>query len=304
MPDTVSGPSELAEIPRINFLKQTRAKIEFDTFKLSSLFARRDKLDHPLDGDHRIRFYAILLITEGTGVHRIDFHPYPYETGSIIFVSKDQIHAFDDCFRSEGILILFTEQFLIKNVIHSDILFLHRLFNYHLNTPLIQPGEQTGDNFAAIFNDIHTEYHATEEHAKEAVLRAYLKILLLKAERLRKRSFIFKEGKPSWIDLFTRFKVLVTEHHSETRNAKDYAARLGISYKHLNQICKNVTGNTPKQFIDTYLILEIKRQLSISNLSVKELTYDFGFDEPTNFLKFFKKHTHQTPTQFRRALVR
>lgn len=303
MPDTVSDLSELAEIPSINFLKQTYAQLEFDTFKLSQLFARRDKLDHPLDAHHRIRFYAILLITEGTGVHRIDLHPYPYETGSILFVSKDQIHAFDDRFQSEGILILFTERFLIKNVIHSDILFLHRLFNYHLNTPLIQPGEQAGDNFGSIFNDIYTEYYATEAYAKEAVLRAYLKILLLKTERLKKRSFIFKEGKPRWIDLFTRFKVLVTEHFSETRNAKDYATRLGISYKHLNQICKNVTGNTPKQLIDTYLILEIKRQLSISNQSVKELTYVFGFDEPTNFLKFFKKHTHQTPTQFRRTLM-
>ena len=244
-----------------------------------------------------------MLITKGTGIHRIDFHPYEYEKNSVIFVSKDQIHAFDNSFQSEGILILFTEQFLIKNVIHSDILFLHRLFNYHLNTPLIHPWEQTGDNLAPIFDAIYNEYYAPEEYAKEALLRAYLKILLLKAERIKKRSFIFKEGRSDWIDLFTRFKNLVTEHLAETRNAKDYAAKLGVSYKHLNEICKNVIGNTPKQFIDTVLVLEIKRQLTTSNRSVKKLTYDFGFDEPTNFLKFFKKHTDQTPTQFRRTLI-
>ena len=75
---------------------------------------------------------------------------------------------------------------------------------------------------------------------------------------------------------------------------------MDISYKHLNDICKAVLGQTAKEFIDKYLILETKRHLASSNISVKELTFQMGFDEPTNFIKFFKRHTHQTPSQFKK----
>lgn len=84
--------------------------------------------------------------------------------------------------------------------------------------------------------------------------------------------------------------------------AKDYAAHLKISHKHLNTICKYATGKTSKQYIDSNIIIEIKRWLSSSSHSVKELTYKFGFDEPTNFLKYFKKHTGKTPIQFKSEL--
>jgi len=151
-------------------------------------------------------------------------------------------------------------------------------------------------------NDMYEEYHSPESFAKEEILRSYLKLLLLKAERIKGTLITKKEKNTAWIDVFTRFKTLIEDHHTETRNAGDYAEKLNLSYKHLNEICKNVTGHTAKGFIDTYLILEIKRQLSISDLSIKELTYQLGFDEPTNFLKFFKKHTSQTPTQFRQNL--
>ncbi|MBW1799125.1 MAG: helix-turn-helix domain-containing protein [Deltaproteobacteria bacterium] len=292
----------MTEIPHIQFRKRDRAISDFASFTLSSLYSRRNRLDHALENHHRIDFYTILLITKGSGIHQIDFQPYPYRKGDVIFISKTQIHAFDACFNGEGIAVLFTEPFLVKNVIHSDILFFHRLFNYHLHSPVIHRDEQGRDNLSRIMNDMYEEYHSPESFAKEEILRSYLKLLLLKAERIKGTLITKKEKNTAWIDVFTRFKTLIEDHHTETRNAGDYAEKLNLSYKHLNEICKNVTGHTAKGFIDTYLILEIKRQLSISDLSIKELTYQLGFDEPTNFLKFFKKHTSQTPTQFRQNL--
>ncbi|SLM29674.1 Transcriptional regulator, AraC family (fragment) [Desulfamplus magnetovallimortis] len=70
----------------------------------------------------------------------------------------------------------------------------------------------------------------------------------------------------------------------------------------MNKIAKAITGNTVKSFIDNFVILEIKRQLAISDISIKELTYLMGFEEPTNFVKYFKKHTSHSPSQFRKIL--
>jgi AraC-like DNA-binding protein len=55
-----------------------------------------------------------------------------------------------------------------------------------------------------------------------------------------------------------------------------------------------------KTYISEYLTLEIKRFLMNTNLSIKEIAYQTGFEDPTNFVKFFKKHSNRTPAEFRK----
>ena len=97
---------------------------------------------------------------------------------------------------------------------------------------------------------------------------------------------------------FHQFMNLVEQQFNTTRNAVDYAEQLFITYKTLNVLCKRVTGSTAKQLIDDYTILEAKRRLTLDKKSVQELAYELGFDEVTNFTKYFKKHTLMTPSQF------
>ena len=68
----------------------------------------------------------------------------------------------------------------------------------------------------------------------------------------------------------------------------------------LNHICKEVIQKTAKQCIDDFIILEAKRNLINSGIKSTELTYQLGFTESTNFVKYFKKHTGLTPNQFKK----
>ena len=70
---------------------------------------------------------------------------------------------------------------------------------------------------------------------------------------------------------------------------KAYAEKLGISYKHLNSVCKQQISKTAKDFIIDNTILEIKRQQALG-LSTNQVSRKLGFDEHTNFVKFRKKH--------------
>ena len=291
------------ELPRISFLKKKNSQLEFEVFTLSSLFSRINKLEYALDIPQRVDFYHILFITKGMGSHYIDFRPYQYSPGSILFIAKGQVHAFEIRRDVDGFLILFTEDFLTKNLIQSDILSFSRLYNYHLYTPIMQPDETSGDIFRTIIKEIYREYKLADKFAKEEFLSLLLKLLLLKAER-KKRILIWKEGNSNWFFKFGAFRNKLEKHYTTTRNADDYARMLNISYKHLNEICKSVTGSTAKAFIDEFIILEMKRHLAVSDASVKELTYQFGFDEPTNFVKFFKKHTNYSPSQFRKLITK
>jgi AraC family transcriptional regulator, transcriptional activator of pobA len=60
-----------------------------------------------------------------------------------------------------------------------------------------------------------------------------------------------------------------------------------------------VLGKSPKVIISERVLLEIKRLLVHTNQSIKEIGFDLGFNEPTNFIKYFRQQTGQTPSEFR-----
>lgn len=287
-------------IPRIGFRKSHLPDLEFDVLNYHDLLARRGTLNHRIDKPHRVGFYHLLFITEGRGTHTIDLEAYPYQKHSLLFISRGQIQSFDIESKAKGVMILFTERFLTKNLMHVDPVSIQRLYNFYLFSPILNLSASDGDAFERIVGDIAGEMNSAEIHLKEEILRLLLELLLLKTSRIQQTNT--PPNKSEHLDQFSQFRTLVETNVSETRNAQDYATMLAVSYKHLNTISKNVSGITAKSFIDQHLILESKRRLAITNMPIKELAYALGFDEPTNFVKFFKKHTSLSPAQFRKSI--
>ena len=298
---SLTSPSVMEKIPEISFKKPKNSDFEFEIFTLKKLFSRVGRIRFSLEIPHRVSFYHIIFITKGCGVHHIDFTPYAYKEGSILFIAKDQVHAFEINDSVDGFVVIFTEPFFLKNVTQSEFLSFNRLYNYHFHSPLIEGGPDETAKCAQVIEELYDEYSAAVDFATEDILRLQLKLLLLKAERVNNTSFEDNQSS-EWVSLFAKFRNSLEAQYVETRNATEYAAKLGISYKHLNTVCKSMTGKTAKEFIDAYVILEIKRHVAMFDVSIKELAYELGFDEPTNLIKFFKRHTHQTPLQFKTAL--
>ncbi len=255
-----------------------------------------------LSHHHRVKFHNIIYITEGEGTHYIDFKPYAFSPGSLLFISQEQVQAFDVRSDIRGYLLLFTNEYLKTNLIHSDVLFLYRLYNYHLHTPVMEPQETVTESMSNLFKEMKKEYDYPDQFAKDEILRLFLKTFLLKAERI-KRTVISEQKNTEWFIKYVDFKECLTSHYMETRSVKEYAKKLKISPKHLNIICKSLSGVTAKQCIDNFMVLEMKRVLVTSDDSVQEISYSFGFDEPTNFVKYFKKHSDQSPAQFRKTFT-
>ena len=79
----------MEQIPNITFRKRLDTRLEFGIFTLQNLFQRQHKLHHRLDAPHRPDFFIILLITQGRGMHFVDFQLYAYQPGTIFFISPE-----------------------------------------------------------------------------------------------------------------------------------------------------------------------------------------------------------------------
>lgn len=282
----------MKNIPKISFREDLKT-IGFECLNLEDLTAKGKPKDHHPGRPHKIDFYAILTITGGSVKHQLDFKEYNLKKNDCLLISKGQVHSFDSESSYKGYLILFTSDFLVSHLSPSTFFKSTNLFNYHLSSP-----DYHLDKF--LLSDIENlaiEYDKKEYVLQSNIVASLFSIVILKLNNrnLTTQNYENYQG----FDTFEKFKNLVEKEYHLTRNVSDFAIKLHITYKHLNEICKRFTSKTAKRFIDDFVILEIKRKLSSTSLSIKEISFETGFDEPTNFLKYFKNLVGQTPIEFK-----
>ena len=101
--------------------------------------------------------------------------------------------------------------------------------------------------------------------------------------------------------LFERFIALVTEYHLSERGMAFYADKLCLTPKYLSKLVKKASGRSAPDWIDSFVILEAKNMLKYSDKPIKEIVYALHFPNQSVFYKFFKAHTGQTPSEYRKG---
>jgi len=288
------------DIPNVKFKRDQTLGFELIPLKNLVNILKPYKDHHPYK-PHRLKFYAIIFITGGKGKHFIDFQSYDYYRGTVFFISKDQIHAFDPPKKVEGELILFTETFFTKHLSDTERFTFNSLFNYHIYSPVNYLSSEQFTIFERILVSMREEFSQQSDLFKPHILRNLLKQFLLQFERLRSGH----EGRMDarCYNEFIAFQELLDKHIHEERSVKFYAQQLGISTKKMNLMTQRIANVNSKNYISSRFILEVKRLLISSYASINEIAYKMGFEDPTNFVKFFKKYSGETPAAFRKSRI-
>ena len=177
--------------------------------------------------------------------------------------------------------------------------FVFRLFNPQLFSPILQlPNESEFEDY---FKLLQKEYNHSKSFNQKSIINSLFIILISKAENIKQNQTLYIKD-TSKIGIFQKFTSLIEHNHPESRSANFYADKLAITYKHLNTICKELVNKTAKNVIDDYIILQAKRNLINSSLKSTELAFKLGFEDPTNFTKYFKKNTGLTPNSFIKSI--
>ncbi len=270
---------------------------DFKIFTLDELYPLKDNKEINPEFPHIYPVNTLLIITSGFGYHEIDFKQYQFTNGSVFFISKEQTQRFRLQPGNSGYVIFFTESFFENNILDGKVLSNSWIYNYHIDTPMIQVNAEMREDFFDILKKIYQEYHNNSGFAQKEVIKTLLFLLLIKSERI-KRGLVNRNALAK-SDFILKFIDLVEKKIEMSRNAKDYAAWMRVSYKHLSETCKRCLEKTSKEFIDEYIVTVAKRKLVCSASPIKKISESLSFDEPTNFVKYFKKHTAISPAQFR-----
>jgi len=245
---------------------------------------------------HRKDYYMFVLVRKGSSRHWIDMVPYTLKQDSFYFTLPHQIHLKEKSVPSVGKILCFTDEFLAmeENVSLKQLPIIKNQHNGH-------ELRLTAENIAFI-EDVMNKMQAEFEQKKNwlnGMLLGYLRVLLIYLSRLYNEQFK-NEGPSADRMLLKNFRQLIDEQYTELHEVAAYADQLNISAGHLGEVIKQQSGKTAIELIHERLVLEAQRLLFHTDLSIKEIAWQLGFEDASYFNRFFKRLIAETPMQYRR----
>ena len=243
---------------------------------------------------HNLNFYQIIIITEGRGVHEVDFETIAYSENTIIPVAMGQVQRFSNNPNLKGYAVLFTPDFLLKNELD-----FHYLYNFTIFLHSINPKSHIANKEVyTLLQEMITEQQKGIAFETVEYQRNLLKNFLIQIERNKRgRTEIICNDS---LNIYMKFRKILEENITYKVRVTDICKQLNISTKQLNTALKTQINCTAKKYIEDRLILEIKRLLVYSSLTIKEIAYKIGFEDPTNFTKYFKTRVNILPTDYQK----
>jgi AraC-like DNA-binding protein len=283
-----------ATIRSLPFRHPAKPALGFEIFRLSQLYERaaQHRIDHRLETPQRPEFHTIYVGLRGAGQLIVDFAPVPLGANHLTFVARGRVQQFVPDRAVEAWMLLFAPEFLLAGGDSPDPLAMPATLSPWWTAPAIavSPGDARG--MIALADQIDHEHARPSDELQPWLIAALLRVLVLRSERLIERE-------PALPASLQRFFTILERDHATTRSVEHYARQAGISARRLAELVQGYTGKSTKQAIDARVLLEQKRLLVHTDLSVKQLAARTGFAEPTNLVKFFRHRAGVTPLAFR-----
>lgn len=252
---------------------------------------------------HVHSFYQIIWFTEGVGEHYVDFKSHPVRPGTVFFIAKDQIHRFDESTSYEGLLIHFNESFLVQYAPDIEIVLKYNTFNNQHSLPFVCIPKASEPLLRTLTRQMETELQTDLLFGSRELLIHLLKAFLILIERQHRQSFVartdYRVSNEKHL-LFLKFRELLESNYKDGISVRQYADLLHLSTKRLGELTNEVAHKPPSQLIHERILLEAKRMLVHSGERITSIANALGFDDPSYFAKYFKKHAGKTPAQFRK----
>lgn len=267
-------------------------------FKLFS-FDNNSYFDHL----QRNNYYSLIWVTEGTGKLKTGFSEYNFEPNSLFSFTPYQPFMFSSNL-VRGIAIYFHSDFFCIHKHQTEVTCNGVLFNNIYQKPFIVVDETLKNTLNKVIEDIKSEMQ-NPGLAQYELLISLMKIFLISASRSKAQqqpeTMASKEGDKEPV-ILQQLKDAIDNDFKSKHTPKEYAVLLNISPNALAKITKKHFNKTLTNLIAERIIIEAKRELYLTNKSVKEVAYELGYDDEYYFSRFFKKNVNISPQVYRETV--
>ena len=249
----------------------------------------------------RVNFIAYVIVLEGSLTLELNTVPYQLEKNCSLFVDRKMVvtgvkHSDDFrcviCALSTDIGFSFFNKSLMQSVMHL------------LANPVITMNQDEVDLMLKyyellVFKMDHPEMNFARETVRD-IIRCFAYDLLSNITK----HFNQSDGDDMLRQsdrIFRKFMLLLAENSNVNRSVKSYADELCVSPKYLTSVCRKHSDSTASELIATSVMSRVKQLLLYSDLSIKEVAGEMGFDNLSFFGKYVKKHLGLSPNHYRKA---
>lgn len=255
--------------------------------------------------DHlqRNNFYSIIWVREGYGLLKVDFSEYLFPKNTLFTFSPYQPFSFSAGKNINGVAVQF----------HSDFYCIHRnpkethcdtiLFNNIYYPPFFNIDQATEITFVQFLEQLKTEMKHADCGNYELVI-PILKILLVTASRLKATIKIDtpKVTVNQTPLILTNLKKTIEENFRQKHSPSEYAELLNISPNALAKLVKEHFSKTLTDLISERILVEAKRELYMTNKTVKEIAWHLGYLDEFYFSRVFKNGAGISPQTYRETV--
>jgi AraC family transcriptional regulator, transcriptional activator of pobA len=243
---------------------------------------------------HKHDFYLVALFTHGAGTHEIDFVNYKVKPGALFIMKPGQMHYWKLSNDVNGYIFFHSRSFYDERYTGggiNDFLF----YNSNQSQSYLQLKGNSLIKIRHLMKEI-TEEQKGEKTLKQQRIHALINLVYIELARIFNPPE--KINSKTYISKAEKFEELIDRYYRIMKSAHDYADKLNITEKHLNRICRNCFNKTSTRLIAERIILEAKRLLIYGKLNVTEIGAELGYNDPSYFIRFFKKNAGLTPHGF------
>lgn len=231
---------------------------------------------------------------------QIDFQEFQLATDALLFINPKVVVKPATAESGSELLLHFNRDFYCIEIHDQEVACDGILYNNVFEIPFIQLNENQSTDIQNIIREIQYEMEH-DDTSTEEMLRILLKLIILKSTRIWKQQHSLSDNnQQSDVHFLRKFSKLVEQNYRTHHTVADYAEMLFLTPKNLSKKIGLISKETPNEIIKNRIILESKRLLAHTTLTVKEIAFTLNYEDDAYFSRFFTKNTGISPLSFRK----
>ncbi|VVO86821.1 HTH-type transcriptional activator RhaS [Pseudomonas fluorescens] len=237
----------------------------------------------------------LLFVFKGQAELEIEGQRTQLETPAIQVLPPLSVHGFRFSEDVEGFIVTLATPLInhLQAQLGDSVHALARAENY--------PAGKDGNYLNSLFSALQAEYNG-HQPAREMLMHSLVSVIMVWVSRqaiVRHKASQRPQRQREYLNGFIQ---LVEETYRQHVKVEDLAHRLGISVSHLNGTCRELAGQPALQIMHERQLLEAKRLLTYTSMTIYEMSELLGFSDPTNFTRLFRRRVGISPKAFRDRL--